>query len=169
MAAVLLGGCTLIPATRSEQSGRADANAHSYGSNRRQANLYRSTRRRGQDGDLLRAHLAGEGRALYFRTDGRIRSVYFKRNETGAEGDVIAEYEIDALDRVTASELELERAQVTLDEAIRNLDFDRREAQPRLERARIALEGVDADRQARAPKWPRCKKTWSWRNWRSIA
>ncbi len=60
------------------------------------------------------------------------------------QGDVIAEYEIDALEReLNAAELELERAQVTLDEAVRDLALDQREAQTQLERAQILLEGAD--------------------------
>jgi multidrug efflux pump subunit AcrA (membrane-fusion protein) len=59
---------------------------------------------------------------------------------------VIAEFEIDALEReLAAAELELERAQVTLDEALRALEFDRREAQARLERAQILLDGAERD------------------------
>ena len=59
---------------------------------------------------------------------------------------MIAEFEIDALEReLAAAELELERAQVTLDEALRALEFDRREAQARLERAQILLDGAERD------------------------
>ena len=87
--------------------------------------------------------------ALYFRRDGRIRSVFFKRNDLVQQGDIIAEYEIDALEReLTAAKLELERAQVTLAEALRTLDFDRRAAQARLERAQIVFDGVDANRES---------------------
>ena len=83
---------------------------------------------------------------LFFRADGHIRSVFFKRNETVKKGDVIAELEIDALERdLNAAELELQRAQVTLDEAKRNLEFDREVAQKRLEIAQIRLDGIDAD------------------------
>lgn len=75
-----------------------------------------------------------------------MRSVFFKRNESVSEGEVIAEFEIDALEReLAAAELELERAQVTLDEALRALEFDRREAQARLEQAQILLEGAERD------------------------
>lgn len=84
---------------------------------------------------------------LFFRTDGRIRSVFFKRNAMVKQGDVIAEYEIDALEReLNAAELELERAQVTLNEALRNHELDLREAQARLERAQIVLEGAERDK-----------------------
>ena len=57
---------------------------------------------------------------------------------------MIAELEIDAQEReLNAAELELERARVTLVEAERNLELDRREAQTRLEQAQILLEGMD--------------------------
>ena len=148
--AALLGGCALMPATRSEQSA-----AEPTPTPIPTAQIAVKPTYTVQRGDVVKtATFSGrispeKEEALYFRTDGRIRSVYFKRNETVKQGDVIAEYEIDALEReLTAAELELERAQVTLDEAIRNMGFDQREAQTRLERAQITLEGVDADRQS---------------------
>jgi len=83
---------------------------------------------------------------LFFRADGHIRSVFFKRNETVKKGDVIGELEIDALEReLKAAELEQQRAQVTLEEAKRSLEFDRAEAQKKLEIAQILYQGVDAD------------------------
>ena len=86
---------------------------------------------------------------LFFRTDGYVRTVFFKRNDKVKQGDVIAELEIDAQEReLNAAELELERARVTLVEAERNLELDRREAQTRLEQAQIVLEGMDRSHES---------------------
>jgi multidrug efflux pump subunit AcrA (membrane-fusion protein) len=145
--ALLLGGCALMPATRTEQ-GAAEPTPTPIPT----AQIALKPTYRVQRGDVLRtATFSGRispkiEEALFFRTDGRIRSVFFKRNDLVRQGDVIAEFEIDALEReLVAAELELERAQVTLDEALRNLELDRREAQARLERAQIVMEGADRD------------------------
>ncbi len=150
MVAAMLGGCALMPATRSEQSAAEPTPTPIPTAQVAVKPTYTVQR-----GDVVKtATFSGrispeKEEALYFRTDGRIRSVYFKRNEMVKEGDIIAEYEIDALEReLTAAELELERAQVTLDEAIRNHDFDKREAQARLERAQITLDGTDSNPQS---------------------
>ena len=144
---MLLGGCALMPATRSEQSA-----AEPTPTPIPTAQIAVKPTYTVQRGDVVKtATFSGrispeQEEELYFRTDGRIRSVYFKRNEMVKQGDVIAEYEIDALEReLTAAELELERAQVTLDEALRNQELDQRAAQARLERAQITLVGVDSN------------------------
>ena len=145
--ALMLGGCALMPATRTEQSA-----AEPTPTPIPTAQVALKPNYRVQRGDVVRtATFSGrispqQEEALFFRTDGRIRSVFFKRNDLVKQGDVIAEFEIDALEReLTAAELELERAQVTLDEALRNLELDRREAQARLERAQIVLQGAERD------------------------
>ncbi|HQY92227.1 HlyD family efflux transporter periplasmic adaptor subunit [Caldilinea sp.] len=146
-AALMLGGCALMPATRTEQSA-AEATPTPIPT----AQIALKPTYRVQQGEVIDT-TTFSGRvspqkeeALYFRTDGRIRTVFFKRNELVKQGDVIAEFEIDALEReLTAADLELERAQVTLDEAMRNLELDQREAQTRLERAQIMLDGADRD------------------------
>lgn len=136
-----------MPATRTEQSA-----AEPTPTPIPTAQIALKPTYRVQRGDVVRtATFSGrispqQEEALFFRTDGRIRSVFFKRNDLVKQGDVIAEFEIDALERdLTAAELELERAQVTLDEALRNLELDRREAQARLERAQILLQGAERD------------------------
>lgn len=143
----ILGGCALMPATRTEQSA-----AEPTPTPIPTAQIALKPTYRVQRGDVVRtATFSGRispslEEALFFRSDGRIRSVFFKRNDLVKQGDVIAEFEIDALEReLTAAELELERAQVTLDEALRNLELDRREAQARLERAQIVLQGAERD------------------------
>ncbi|HAJ37474.1 MAG TPA: hypothetical protein DCL15_17540 [Chloroflexi bacterium] len=147
-AALILASCALMPATRTEQSA-----AEPTPTPIPTAQIALKPTYTVQRGDVIdtttfsgRISPARE-EELFFRTDGRIRSVFFKRNAQVKQGDVIAEYEIDALERqLNAAKLELERAQVTLDEALRNLELDRREAQARLERAQIVLEGAERDR-----------------------
>lgn len=145
---MLLAGCALMPATRTEQRA-----AEPTPTPIPTAAIALKPTYRVQRGDVIKT-MTFSGRispmreeALFFRKDGRIRSVFFKRNDFVKAGDVIAEYEIEALEReLTAAELELERAQVTLEEALRNLELDRREAQARLERAQILLQGAERDR-----------------------
>ena len=146
-AALMLAGCALMPATRTEQSA-----AEPTPTPIPTAQIALKPTYTVQRGDVIdTATFSGRvsperEEELFFRTDGRIRSVFFKRNEMVKQGDVIAEYEIDALEReLNAAELELERAQVTLDEALRNHELDRRAAQARLERAQIVLEGAERD------------------------
>ena len=56
---------------------------------------------------------------LFFRNSGRVRAVFYKRNDFVEEGQVIAELEIDPLEReLESAELELERSQVRLDQAL---------------------------------------------------
>lgn len=145
--ALWLAGCALMPATRTEQSATEPTPTPIP-----TAQIALKPTYRVQRGDVVRtATFSGrispqKEEALFFRTDGRIRSVFFKRNDLVKQGDVIAEFEIDALEReLIAAELELERAKVTLEEALRNLELDRREAQARLERAQIVLQGAERD------------------------
>ena len=82
---------------------------------------------------------------LFFRTDGRVRTVFSKRNEMIKQGTVIAELENDALERdLKSAELELERAQVTLDAAKRELEFNLRVAKDNLEIEQIKLASLQA-------------------------
>ena len=150
LAALLLGGCTLMPATRSEESAAEPTPTPIPTAQIAVKPTYRVQRGDVVMNTMFSGRISPEmEEALYFRRDGRIRSVFFKRNDLVQQGDIIAEYEIDALEReLTAAKLELERAQVTLTEALRTLDFDRRAAQARLERAQIVFDGVDANRES---------------------
>jgi multidrug efflux pump subunit AcrA (membrane-fusion protein) len=79
---------------------------------------------------------------LFFRASGRVRSVFNKRNDMVSEGDVLAELEIDALEReLEAAELELERARVHLQQAEQDNAYN-------LEVARTNLEIADLELQA---------------------
>ncbi len=144
-AALMLGGCALMPATRTEQSAAEPTPTPIPTAQIALKPTYTVARGDVVDTATFSGRISPEREEeLYFRTDGRIRSVFFKRNTAVKQGDVIAEYEIDALEReLNAAQLELERAQVTLDEAVRNHALDQREAQAQLERAQILLEGAD--------------------------
>ena len=77
---------------------------------------------------------------LFFRANGRVRAIYAKRGDTVEAGFVIADLEIDDLEReVESARLDLERAQSQLEKAERTLDFDRRAAQIDLEMANLRL------------------------------
>ncbi len=55
---------------------------------------------------------------LFFRTGGRVRAVYVKRDEIVTEGQILADLEIDDLEReLTSTQLDLERAEQQLTEA----------------------------------------------------
>lgn len=77
---------------------------------------------------------------LFFRSGGRVRAVFFKRADMVEAGDVIAELEIDNLEReLISANLDLERAQVRLDAAIRELGYAQQSAQASLEIAQLQL------------------------------
>lgn len=148
--ALLLAGCALLPATRSEQAAGEPTPTPIP-----TAQIALKPTYKVQVGEVVKtSKFSGRispvvEEELFFRTDGRIRTVFFKRNDTIAEGDVIAELEIDALEReLTAADLELERAEVTLAEAERKLAYDQLVAQKQLEIAQIRLQGLDADRNS---------------------
>lgn len=83
---------------------------------------------------------------LFFRQAGRVRSVFFKRNDMVVAGDIIAELEIDALEReLESAELEMERAQIRFDAALQDLEYERRVAQTNVEMAQIRLEGLQRE------------------------
>ncbi len=150
LGAALLAGCALLPATRSEQAAgeptptpiptTAIALKPTY--QVQVGEVVKTSKFSGRISPVVEEE-------LYFRADGRLRAVFFKRNDAVAKGDVIAELEIDGLEReLKAAELELERAEVTLAEAERKLEYDRRVAQKQLEIAQIRLDGVDSNRDS---------------------
>ncbi len=82
---------------------------------------------------------------LFFRTSGRVRHVFVKRNDFVKAGQILADLEIDDLERELASaQLELERAQIRLEAAQRDLENAIRRAQVNLEIAKLNLEAVKA-------------------------
>lgn len=77
---------------------------------------------------------------LFFRTGGRVRTIYFARNDVVKAGDVIADLEIDDLEReLNSAQLDLERAEARLAEAERELEFRRRAAQLDIDIAMLRL------------------------------
>jgi len=150
LAGALLAGCALLPATRTEQVA-AEATPTPIPT----AQVALKPVYQVQEGEVIKSTtFAGRispvvEEELFFRVDGRVRTVFFKRNESLKKGDVIAELEIDALEReLKAAELESERAVATLAEAERTLQLDRKVAQTRLEMAQIQLKALDANRQS---------------------
>lgn len=80
---------------------------------------------------------------LFFRNSGRVRSVFNKRNDFVESGQVLAELEIDSLEReLEAAELELERSRVRLDQALEEHAFQQEIAETDLEMARIRLDAL---------------------------
>lgn len=77
---------------------------------------------------------------LFFRSGGRVRALFFKRNDMVQEGDVIAELEIDNLERdLISANLDLERAEVRLSSALRDLGYEQENAQANLEIQQLQL------------------------------
>jgi RND family efflux transporter MFP subunit len=82
---------------------------------------------------------------LFFRTNGRVRRVYIKRDDVVTATQVLADLEIDNLERdLSAGQLELERAQVRLAEAERQLQSNIKRAQLNLEIAQLDLASLKA-------------------------
>jgi multidrug efflux pump subunit AcrA (membrane-fusion protein) len=82
---------------------------------------------------------------LFFRTNGWVRNVYIERDDFVEAGQVLADLEIDDLERELASKLlDLERAQARLDEAERALANNIRRAEVEKEIARLRLEAARA-------------------------
>lgn len=83
---------------------------------------------------------------LFFRTPGRVRSVFSRRNDMVTQGEIIAELEIDGLERQLESALlELERAQVRLTQAENNFTFTVRTAQTNIDIANIRLQSLQSE------------------------
>lgn len=77
---------------------------------------------------------------LFFRANGRVRAIYAKRGDFVEQGFIIADLEIDDLEReVESARLNLERAQSRLEAAESSLEFDRRTAQINLDMANLRL------------------------------
>jgi multidrug efflux pump subunit AcrA (membrane-fusion protein) len=80
---------------------------------------------------------------LFFRSSGRVRSVFAKRNDMVTTGQILAELEIDGLEReLEGAQLELERAQVRLTQAEDAHAYEVQVAQTNLEIAQLQLESL---------------------------
>lgn len=83
---------------------------------------------------------------LFFRRDGRVRSVYAKRNDMVTEGQILAELEIDGLEReLEAAQLELERATVRLQQAEEEHAYDVKVATTNYEIAQLRLQALEGE------------------------
>ncbi len=82
---------------------------------------------------------------LFFRSTGRVRHVYVKRNDMVKAGQVLSDLEVDDLEReLAASQLELERVQVRLQEAEADLANNVKRAQISVDIAQLNLESLRA-------------------------
>lgn len=80
---------------------------------------------------------------LFFRASGRVRAVFAKRNEMVEAGQVLAELEIDALEReLESAQLQMDRAQVLLDAAQRDWDYQRQVAEIAVQKAQLGLSDL---------------------------
>jgi multidrug efflux pump subunit AcrA (membrane-fusion protein) len=85
---------------------------------------------------------------LFFRASGRVRSVFNKRNDMVTQGQVLAELEIDALEReLESAQLDLERAQVRLQQAQEENAYQLQVAQTNLEIAQLELNAMRSGAQ----------------------
>lgn len=83
---------------------------------------------------------------LFFRADGRVRTVLAKRNDMVTEGQILAELEIDALEReLETAELELERARVRLEQAQDDHEYQVAVARTNLEMAQLRLQAMEGE------------------------
>jgi macrolide-specific efflux system membrane fusion protein len=150
VALAFLAGCALLPATRTEQVAAEPTPTPIPTAQIALKPVYQVQR-----GEVVKT-TEFSGRIspvveedLFFRRDGRVRTVFAKRNELVKKGDIIADQEIDGLEReLRAAEIELERATVTLAEAERNHELDREVAQTLLEMEQIRLDGMEQDRES---------------------
>lgn len=82
---------------------------------------------------------------LFFRTDGRVRTVLAKRNDMVTQGQILAELEIDGLEReLESAQLELERSQVRLEQAQSDHEYQVAVAQNKLEVAQLRLQAMQS-------------------------
>lgn len=142
---VFLTGCALLPASRSQQTADEEATPTPIPT-AIVPTKPTYTVKRGEIVDQL--EFSGRISAiteedLFFRSTGRVRNLFFKRDAIVEQGTVIADLEIDDLERELISvNLDLERAQSQLDSAERELEFDRRQAQANLEIAQLQLSNL---------------------------
>jgi multidrug efflux pump subunit AcrA (membrane-fusion protein) len=145
-----LAGCALLPAGRSQQVSDDVSTPTPIPT----AIVPRKPTYTVEKGEVVK-ELTFSGRIspvveeeLYFRSDGRVRSVFVKRNEMVTKDQVIAELEIDLIEReLESTQLELEQATTVLEAAQRNLEYDLRTAQINVEMEQIKL----ADLQSKTP------------------
>lgn len=139
---LILSGCALLPAGRSAEIAANEATPTPIPTSVIPVKPTYSVK----IGEILRERTFS-GRiapvveeALFFRSSGRIRNVYASRNDFVTAGQIIADLEIDDLEReLTSAQLNLERAQSRLYSAEKELEFQRRSAQINLDITNLRL------------------------------
>lgn len=147
VAAVILTGCALLPAVNTDRATDGQPTPTPIPT----AVVPIKPTYTVQRGELV-SQLEFSGRVspeveedLFFRTDGRVRTVLAKRNEMVVEGQILAELEIDGLEReLESTQLELERSQVRLDQAQDEHDYQVEVAQTNLEIAQLRLQSMQS-------------------------
>jgi multidrug efflux pump subunit AcrA (membrane-fusion protein) len=85
---------------------------------------------------------------LSFKMDGRVAKVEVEKGDTVKAGDVLAELEVaDITNQAAAAQVDLEKAQLALDQAKRDVDDDLVKAQSDLQIAMVKLEQAQSDQQ----------------------
>ncbi len=143
--AVVFSSCSLLPASRSQQAADEAATPTPIPT----PVVPVKPTYKVQRGEIV-DELTFSGRIspvveeeLFFRASGRVRAVFAKRNEMVKQDQVIAELEIDGLEReLNSAQLTLERAEVMLASAQRDFDTRVRLAQIELEKAQIRLDAM---------------------------
>lgn len=143
--AVVFSSCSLLPASRSQQAADEAATPTPIPT----PVVPVKPTYKVQRGEIV-DELTFSGRIspvveeeLFFRASGRVRAVFAKRNEMVKKDQVIAELEIDGLEReLNSSQLTLERAEVMLASAQRDFDTRVRLAEIELEKAQIRLDAM---------------------------
>ncbi|MCC6168658.1 MAG: efflux RND transporter periplasmic adaptor subunit [Caldilineaceae bacterium] len=146
--ATLLGGCALLPAANTDRSTDGLPTPTPIPT----AIVPTKPTYQVQRGEIVN-ELEFSGRIspvleedLFFRASGRVRSVFRKRNDMVAKGEVLAELEIDALEReLEAAELELERARVRLEQAQQENSYAIEVAQTNIEIAELKLQALRSE------------------------
>lgn len=150
LVAATLSGCALLPASRTDRSTDGDATPTPIPTAIVPVKPTYTVKR----GEVV-DELEFSGRIspvveedLFFRSDGRIRSVFAKRNDMVKKGQVIAELEIDPLEReLESAQLDHERATVRLQQAQDELTYQREVGDTNLEMAKIRLDALRSEAQ----------------------
>jgi len=148
MAALVMSGCSLLPATNSDRATDGNPTPTPIPTAIVPVKPTYTVKR----GEIVK-ELEFSGRIapvieedLFFRNSGRVRSIFSKRNELVKEGQILAELEIDPLEReLESAELELERAKVRLEQAQDAHAYDLAVAEANLEMARIRLDALRSE------------------------
>jgi multidrug efflux pump subunit AcrA (membrane-fusion protein) len=153
LVALIVSGCALLPSGRSQRVADEAPTPTPIPT----AIVPRKPTYTVQQGEVVK-ELTFSGRVspvveeeLFFRSDGRVRAVFVKRNDMVTKGTLIAELEIDVLEReLSSAQLALEQAETLLEAAERDLAFDTRVAQINVDMEEIKL----ADLRSKTPPDP---------------